>query len=160
MVSRPGNQEPKSVAVSNDLQLKSAENEVLQLEDRPGSTPIMTITWALADYFSTMDIPLIKGRFFTPEDRIDSQPVAAINEATAKLLWPGEDALGKRLGHPYPNMMRPIVGIMGDVNDGPLGSKPGPHFYLPYLLLQDDYIEYGNLVPMNLVARTSTAPLR
>jgi hypothetical protein len=45
-----------------------------------------------------------------------------------------------------------------DVNDGPLGSKPGPHFYLPYLLLPDDYIEYGNLVPMNLVVRTSTDP--
>ena len=148
----------KSVAASNDLPLKSAESEVLQLEDRPGSTPIMTVTWALADYFSTMDIPLIKGRFFTPEDRIGSQPVAVINEATAKLLWPGEDALGKRLGHPFPNMMRTVVGIVGDVNDGPLGSKPGPHFYLPYLQLPDDYIEYGNLVPMNLVVRTSTDP--
>jgi putative ABC transport system permease protein len=158
MVSRPGNQVPKSVAVSNDLPLKSAENEVLQLEDRPGSTPIMTVTWAPADYFSTMDIPLIKGRFFTPEDRIGSQPVAAINEGTAKLLWPGEDAFGKRLGHTFPNMMRTVVCIVGDVNDGPLGSKPGPQFCLPYLQLQDDYIEYGNHVPMNLVVRTSTAP--
>jgi putative ABC transport system permease protein len=47
---------------------------------------------------------------------------------------------------------------VGDVNDGPLGSKPGPQFCLPYLQLQDDYIEYGNHVPMNLVVRTSTAP--
>jgi putative ABC transport system permease protein len=149
----------KSVAASNDLPLDSADNEVLQVEGRRDSAPIMTVTWALGDYFSTMGIPLIKGRFFTPEDRIGSQPVAVINEETAKLLWPGENALGKRLGHPFPNMMRTIVGIVGDVNDGPLGSKPGPHFYLPYLQLPDDYIEYGNLIiPLNLVLRTSTDP--
>ncbi len=130
-----------------------------QAIERIASLPIMTVTWALGDYFSTMGIPLIKGRFFTPEDRIGSQPVAVINEETAKLLWPGENALGKRLGHPFPNMMRTVVGIVGDVNDGPLGSKPGPHFYLPYLQLPDDYIEYGNLIiPLNLVLRTSTDP--
>jgi predicted permease len=149
----------KSVAASNDLPLQGAESEVLQVEGRPSSTPIMTVTWSLGDYFSTMGVPLIKGRFFTPEDRIGSQPVAVINEATAKLLWPGEDPLGKRLGHPFPNMMRTVVGIVGDVNDGPLGSKPGPHFYLPYLQLPDDYIVYNNVIlPINLVVRTSTAP--
>ncbi len=149
----------KSVAASNDLPLQGVESEVLQVEGRPSSTPIMTVTWSLGDYFSTMGIPLIKGRFFTPEDRIGSQPVAVINEATAKLLWPGEDPLGKRLGHPFPNMMRTVVGIVGDVNDGPLGSKPGPHFYLPYLQLPDDYIVYNNVIlPINLVVRTSTDP--
>ena len=149
----------KSVAGSNDLPLKSAENEALQVEGRPGSTPVMTVTWSLGDYFSTMGIPLLKGRFFTPEDHIGSQPVAVISEEIAKLLWPGEDALGKRLGHPFPNMMRTVVGIVGDVNDGPLGSKPGPHFYLPYVQLPDDYIVYGNLIiPMNLVVRTSNDP--
>jgi predicted permease len=148
-----------SAAASNDLPLNSVDNEVLQVEGRPSSTPGMTVTWALGDYFSTMGIPLIKGRFFTPEDRIGSQPVAVISEETAKLLWPGGDALGKRLGHPFPNMMRTVVGIVGDVNDGPLGTKPGPHFYLPYLQLRDDYIEYGNLIiPLNLVVRTSTDP--
>jgi predicted permease len=150
----------KSVAASNDLPLeKPADNEVLQIDGRPDSTPAMTVTWTLGDYFSTMGIPLIGGRFFAPEDRIGSQPVAVINQETAKLLWPGEDALGKRLGHPFPNMMRTVVGIVGDVNDGPLGSKPGPHFYLPYLQLPDDYIMYNNvIVPINLAVRTSTDP--
>jgi ABC-type antimicrobial peptide transport system permease subunit len=56
-------------------------------------------------------------------------------------------------------MMRTVVGIVGDVNDGPLGSKPGPHFYLPYLQLPDDYIMYNNvIVPINLAVRTSTDP--
>jgi putative ABC transport system permease protein len=149
----------KSVAASNDLPLESEDHEILQVEGRLSSTPGMTVTWTLGDYFSTMGIPLIEGRFFTPEDRIGSQPVAVINEEAAKLLWPGTDALGKRLGHPFPNMMRTVVGIVGDVNDGPLGSKPGPHFYLPYFQLPDDYIVYNNvIIPINLVVRTSTEP--
>src|SRR5205823_6045768 len=42
---------------------------------------------------------------------------------------------------------------------GPLGSRPGPHFYLPYLQLPDDYLVYNNLIiPMNLVLRTSADP--
>jgi predicted permease len=149
----------KSVAASNDLPLESDDNEILQVEGRPSSAPAMTVTWTLGDYFSSLGIPLIEGRFFTPEDRIGSQPVAVINEETAKLLWPGGDALGKRLGHPFPNMMRTVVGIVGDVNDGPLGSKPGPHFYLPYFQLPDDYILYNNsIIPLNLIVRTSSDP--
>ena len=149
----------KSVAASNDLPLESEDHEILQVEGRPASTPGMTVTWTLGDYFSTMGIPLTDGRFFTPEDRVGSQPVAVVNAETAKLVWPGNDVLGKRLGHPFPNMMRTVVGIVGDVNDGPLGSRPGPHFYLPYLQLPDDYIVYNHvIVPINLVVRTSTDP--
>ena len=149
----------KSVAASNDLPLESEDHEILQVEGRLSSAPGMTVTWTVGDYFSTMGIPLMEGRSFTPEDRIGSQPVAVINQETAKLLWPGENALGKRLGHPFPNMMRTVVGIVGDVNDGPLGSKPGPHFYLPYLQLPDDYIVYNKvIIPINLVVRTSTEP--
>jgi len=149
----------KSVAGSNDLPLESSDNEMLQVEGRQGSTPLTTVTWTLGDYFSTMGIPLVEGRFFTPEDRIGSQPVAVINQETAKLVWPGGNILGQRLGHSFPNMMRTVVGIVGDVNDGPLGSRPGPHFYLPYLQLPDDYIMYNNVIlPINVVVRTSTDP--
>ena len=130
------------------------------IEGRPGSTPAIAVTWALGDYFSALGIPLLEGRLFSPEDRIGSQPVAVISEETAKLLWPGEDALGKRLGHPFPNMMRTVVGIVGDVNDGPLGSKPGPHFYMPYLQLPDAYFTNiaDEFLPMNLIVRTSGDP--
>jgi predicted permease len=156
IASLPG---AKSVAASNDLPLEGEDSEILQIEGRPGSTPAITVTWTLGDYFSTMGIPLIEGRVFTPMDRTGSQPVAVVNEETAKLLWPAGDTLGKRLGHPFPNMMRTIVGVVGDVNDGPLGSKPGPHFYLSYLQLPDDFLVYNNfIIPMNLVVRTSTDP--
>ena len=149
----------KSAAAANDLPFENNEQEALQIDGRSGSTPVITVTWVLGDYFSALGIPLLKGHVFNPEDRTGSQPVAVINEEAAKLLWPGGDPLGKRLGHPLPNMMRTIVGVVGDVNDGPLGSKPSPHFYVSYFQLPDDYIEYNNvIVPLNLVVRTSSDP--
>ena len=50
-----------------------------------------------ADYFQTMRIPLIEGRYFTADDRVDSPAVVIVNQSMAKHCWPGERALGKRM---------------------------------------------------------------
>ena len=48
-------------------------------------------------YFATLRIPLVSGRDFTDNDRPGSQPVVIVDEATARRLWPGQEALGKSL---------------------------------------------------------------
>jgi hypothetical protein len=52
-----------------------------------------------AEFFSTVSLPLLRGRAFTPfeADHLGAPPVAIVDEALAKLLWPGEDALGRRI---------------------------------------------------------------
>jgi predicted permease len=52
-----------------------------------------------ADYFATLGVPLVRGRAFTrfETDHAGAPLVAIIDEALAKLLWPGEEALGRRL---------------------------------------------------------------
>ena len=52
-----------------------------------------------ADYFATVGRPLLRGRAFTrfETDHVGAPPVAIIDEALAALLWPGEEALGRRL---------------------------------------------------------------
>jgi predicted permease len=69
------------------------------------------------DYFRAIRVPLLKGRFFTDDDRQGSEPVVIINEAAARKYFPGEDPIGRTvrfLG------VRRIVGVVGSIrHDGP-----------------------------------------
>jgi len=49
------------------------------------------------DYFSTLGVPLLRGRSFTPDDTRDSSSNIIVSEATARRFWPGQEAVGKRL---------------------------------------------------------------
>ncbi|MGH9728061.1 MAG: ADOP family duplicated permease [Candidatus Acidiferrales bacterium] len=151
----------RSVVITSDLPLKSGMTVVMQIQGRPGFTPPIRVTWALGNYFTTMEIPLLKGHFFTPEDRAGSQPVVIISADTAAKFWPSGDAIGKRVEIAGTPGMATIVGVVGDVNDAPLGTTPLPHVYVPYLqvpdkLLEDKQIDFARL--MTLAVRTSTDP--
>src|SRR5829696_6347224 len=50
-----------------------------------------------ADYFTTMQIPLVGGHFFSSEDGPQSAPVILVNQAMANRYWPNQDPLGKRI---------------------------------------------------------------
>ena len=65
-----------------------------------------------ADYFSTMKLPLIRGRLLTADDAVRTDPAVVVNEWYAKNTFPGEDAIGKRGG--FNNGL--IVGIVGNSN--------------------------------------------
>ena len=155
----------KSAGISNDLPMSHVETDILQVEGRQGGTPAIRVTWALGNYLQTMGIPLLRGRGFTPEDRAGSQFVVLVSLEAAKLLWPGQDALGKRIrgggvGSGAPPWMT-VVGIVGDVNDGPLNKKPKPHVYISYLqlsdaLMQDQVINEAR--SMNIAVRTANDP--
>jgi putative ABC transport system permease protein len=85
-------------------------------------------------YFTTMGIPLRRGRFFTPADRAKTPEVILLNETMAKSLFPGEDALGKRLtiGVPLPGEdpgWVTVVGIVGDVRHTSLREESGTEMY-------------------------------
>jgi predicted permease len=70
---------------------------------------------ATPDYFKTMEIPLVKGRFFTDFDTVqNAQPVAIVDEKFAQRFWPREDPIGK---HVWGDPKRPmtIVGVVGTV---------------------------------------------
>jgi predicted permease len=64
------------------------------------------------DYFSTMKIPLLRGRLLTPDDLGRADPVVVVNEWYARGWFPGEDAIGKRGG--FNNAL--IVGIVSNAN--------------------------------------------
>ena len=100
-----------------------------------GPTSSIALTWAHGDYFSTFGIPLIRGRNFTREEQFENRLVVIVSKNLADRYWPGEDPIGKRLkwglaASPAP--WQTVVGVAGDVVDGPLGSDPVIHVYSPY----------------------------
>jgi len=85
------------------------------------------------DYFSTLRIPIRRGRAFTAADGANSEPVVILSETAARTLWPDGAALGKRvsIGGGKNNPQRLVVGVVGDVAPGDLGAKPMAQAYLP-----------------------------
>jgi putative ABC transport system permease protein len=86
-----------------------------------------------ADYLRTMRIPIVGGRAFTDADAADSAaPVAIVSAELASRIWPGEDALGKRiqLGETT-SPWRTVVGVAANVRHSGLDAAVTQQFYIP-----------------------------
>jgi putative ABC transport system permease protein len=108
-------------------------------------------------YFQTFGIPVLKGRAFGEGDRRGAPPVAVINSAMAKKLWPGVDPVGHTL-----KMFNPsspwvtIVGVVGDVHARGFQEEAPPTMYFPYS--QSASSAYFQPNSMALVVRTAGEP--
>ncbi len=90
---------------------------------------------ATPNYLRVMGIPLVTGRFFSPEDVMSTPRVTAISAAMAHAYFPNEDPIGKQISFsfpPGPSAPREIIGIVGDVRDSALGEDPKPMMYVPF----------------------------
>jgi predicted permease len=155
----------KAVGLTSDLPLNGCGTIAIQIEggrNAGGETPqAICQTWQVGNYFQTLGIPLFKGRYFTLEDRIDAQPVAIVSETAGRQFWPGQDPIGKRIRWGIYTPWQTIVGIVGDVNDEPLGHPAQLHVYRPYLQMADLFFEdsrFGEVRSMNLAVRSQTDP--
>jgi predicted permease len=108
---------------------------------------------ASVDYFETMGIPLIKGRFFDAHDTEQSQKVIVIDENMARKYWPSADPIGGRIkfGSPEADPWLTVVGVVGNVKQYDLESDSRVTMYLPTAQALGG--------TMYLVARTSIPPL-
>jgi putative ABC transport system permease protein len=99
-------------------------------QPRPGENLMAACDPVTPGYFKTLGIPLLRGRDFTPRDSAQAPPVAIVNETLARRYFPGQDALGKRLGDVAPGGAL-IVGVVPDVRHRGLRAIPKPMLYLP-----------------------------
>ena len=136
----------KSAVVTTDLPLRAdGERRAFAAEEgadqSAGIRSSIALTWAHGDYFSTFGVPLIRGRNFTAEEQFQDRQVVIVSKNVADRYWPGQDPIGKRLkwglnaSSPAPWLS--VVGVAGDVVDGPLGSDPVIHAYTPYSEMND-----------------------
>lgn len=115
----------------------------LSVEGRPRPTTTsgrttLAYNSVSGDYFRTMGIPLIRGRFFTPDDRLDHPGAVIVNRALANRIWPHEDPLGAKIRHSASLDQKgepktwEVVGIVGDVRQAALSEAPEPMFFVPF----------------------------
>lgn len=128
-----------NVAASTDLPLETSWNHVFSIE---GYTPLPGAQLNLCahsvifgDYFRTLGIPLLRGRTFDQQDYTDKEKIVIVSESLARRFFPQQDPIGKRLKWGPPQSNSPwltIVGVVGDVKQGPLDEQTLPHTYTPY----------------------------
>src|SRR5215204_5105330 len=132
----------KSAATTTTLPMSGFnQSGSFQIEGRqipPGESSPHGDRWMPSDdYFQTMGVPLVKGRFFDARDTADSPPVAIVSEALARKYWPGEEPVGKRITfNRIPNtqdpLWREIVGVVGHVRNEGLEGESRGQYYVPY----------------------------
>src|SRR5438552_2620704 len=125
---------------SIELERTNQESAVLEATDETTVTP---------GYFQAMGIQMLQGRSFTEQDTANAPWVVVVDERVARLAWPGENPIGKRVrGGPH----RPwaeVVGVVGHIRHEKLEDDQRLQIYWNYLQ------RVGN---MTLVVRTSGDP--
>lgn len=119
--------------------------------------PILNWEAATPDYFRAMDIRLLRGRLFTDLDTENAPPVVVVSEALAARLWPGQDAIGRRIlayGAPG-DEKRPVwQTVIGVVESARYREIEVPRFdlYLPYKQAPNDVQHFTLRVTGNPIA--------
>lgn len=117
---------------------------------REGERMSCDATWVSTDYFKALEIPLVKGRDFTDEDRMGSPKVVIVNEQMAKHFFGTTDVLGKKIGlEKVPDVT--IVGVVKDAQYVNLRRERRRHFYLPTM-------QEKVLLNLTLHVKTDTDP--
>ena len=158
----------ESASAVNFLPLTSVgDSTTLNIEGRSPPSPGQKITASYRvidqNYFRTMGIPLLRGRYFTEQDNDESHGVVMINQTMARRYWPDEDPMGKRLQPQFPaakvpwrpestNTWLTVVGVVGDVKDDGITDLTAVEIYVPYLQNPSSL--------MNLLVRSTSDPMR
>lgn len=101
------------------------------------------------NYFKTMQLPMVTGREFTPEDTAQTQPVVIVNQTLSERYWPHQDVIGKKLT--VGDKVHRIVGVARNSSYSSLNEAPSPFIYLP---------ESQDYFPLTVVhVRVAGAPL-
>ena len=133
-----------AVGISNFLPLEAGWRISFDIEGRPpareGDEKIVQTHSVSDGYFEAMGVGLRSGRLFTAHDGPKGEPVVLVNETFARRYLPGEEAVGRRLtglavgiGPLGRNLLGRvpfrIVGVVGDVQQAPIGQPMEPVIY-------------------------------
>jgi putative ABC transport system permease protein len=115
----------------------NTSSTIYAVEGRPipalADRPMILLDTVSPSYFSTMGIPLLRGRVFSEQDRPDSLAVAVINQAMQRRQFPGQDPIGRRiLWSANLDRLVTIVGVVKDTAGQDDNDHLLPQVYFPY----------------------------
>jgi len=157
----------QSVALTDIVPMREGENV---LDYRATATPVPSSQEqeALAsavtpDYLQVLRLPLLRGRFFNDNDRLESPQVVVIDENMARHALPGEDPVGKVLWIPgLGDRPVQVVGVVGHVRHWGLAgddlSRVRDQCYYPLAQVPDPLVRFFSSV-LSVVVRTNVPAL-
>jgi predicted permease len=125
----------ESAGITGDLFSDNPREHVLTVERDDGTVSErlrLTRDEVSADFFRTLGTPLLRGRFFSIEDRPEAPRVAIINDAMARRSWPGQDPVGRtfKLGpRDADGPWYTVVGVVGDMRRQGPEREPLPQIF-------------------------------
>jgi predicted permease len=154
----------RDATVTEWLPLTSDHNDsAMEVEDHPLAEgevpPDHPLVFATPEYFRTMQVPLLSGRTFTPEDAAHLPLEVIVSRAFAEKYWPGKDPIGKRLRQGLTKTWYTVVGVAGDVHLEALEKPAEQTIYFP-LAIPDDSGRADVTRAATVVVRTAGDPLR
>ena len=128
----------RSVAIASQIPFQQVYNPWgfvkpgQQFEDRTAGQNAH-IQRVSADYFETLGIPLVKGRFLQPGDQLGTPGVVVINQTMAERYWPGQNPVGAAITVDVTKSRQTltVVGIVGDAKLKGAGSVTFPEMFWP-----------------------------
>ena len=135
--------EEAAVGDSSALPLGHSEPDPLPLvregiEMSENQAPVIDSPIVSPEYFHLLGIPLLRGRVFTDQDVANTPQIAVINQAAARVWWPNQDPLGKRVrlrldSREVSSSAQPpwttIVGVIADARTESLADAAIPQIY-------------------------------
>ncbi len=155
----------QSAAVNSLVPLRGDESHIQywtgSTPPPPNKIPMALVYTPTPDYWNTLRIPLLRGRFFSERDRLGAEPVVIIDERLAARAFPDRDPVGSKLSLQFLGPAR-IVGVVGHVKHRTLDEDAraggNEQVYIPFEQIPDPFMR---LPPtgMELLVRTSANPL-
>jgi len=150
-----------AAAASTDQPLHVQERRTFSADASARQMPmlgrVIAATWTDGDYFEALGIPLKRGRWFTDGDGRTGGRVVILSEMLARQIWADQDPIGRQIKWGVDGSRAPwmtVVGVVGDVKQGALGTETLPQTYEPIFQQPDAVQTLDFYRQVNIVTRS------
>jgi putative ABC transport system permease protein len=116
---------------------------------------VATLRYVTPGFFSTLSIPILRGRDVDDADTASRPYVAVVSQSFAMRFWPDQDPIGRHFFFAFSD--RTVVGVVGDIHVRGLTRQSEPQVYVPFNQVADSALTW--YAPKDLAIRTTGDPL-